>query len=123
MKKYLITILVFISILIIFNLYKNDFFSTKHIDETYGKKIEFKIPLFSYYSGNGGMIVYRFKSILPKKMLEKEKDNYLGSLKKICTNSYYDSKQDITIFSYDIEDGELFLKNIYIGIEDGKYCN
>ncbi|MDD4387525.1 MAG: hypothetical protein PHD15_07245 [Clostridia bacterium] len=123
MKKIFLTISIFLLTIIASHLYKNGFFKTNHIDTMYGKNIELRVPLFSYYNGNGGMIVYRFKTFLPKKVLEKEKDLYLSTLEHICNNSFYDENQNITIFSYNIENSKLFFKNIYIGVEDGKYCN
>lgn len=122
-KTFFKFFLAFLGLYLILNLYTHNFFNNKFTTTLYGKEITLDVPLFSYYNNSSGMTVYRFKTLLPNKIIRNKVNNYLLTLKKLDCNddAYYSPEYDITIFSYTY-DNKKILKNIYIGVDIGNVC-
>lgn len=131
-KKFIITFILsiivififFISIILISN---KTFFKNKYVSD-FESNVVISIPRFTYYRGTGGMEAYfvKLKTLKQPDEVNIHIDRYLSTLEKFNCNEdvyYYNSKNDFTIFQYNINnDGIGFVNTIYIAYHDGKYC-
>lgn len=108
-NKIIIYMSVGLVILLFFNVYllytNRTFLKNVYASKTY-RQVNIAIPKYSYFIDDCCDAVATFSSLRSVTSIEKDIHNYLSTLeRKDCYNKeiYYDSKQNLVIFEYDVK--------------------
>ena len=119
-KIYIIIVFVVLTFLTIFVGNKTFLSTSFNVKNSQGDKIKIPVPAFSYYVDTKSENV--FYTIRSTNKIRKILSKYVESLESCYDESYfYDSKLNITIFKYYVDDEEPFNK-IYLDYQLGNYC-
>lgn len=128
MRKKRIFTLAFIIIifLILLFLFQNNFFSDKYELNLNGKKIDIKIPKFSYVtnSKNSNLKFQTFSSI---EQVNTVRDEYLSDFRKLYCNIddityYFDNKSGLSVYNYQVFNNGV-INSFSFDYYYGNYCN